>query len=260
MRFATLKGPVFVLLSAALLLGCSREDEPARKTPDEPSAGRESSPAVQQQAGGEDHAMRIHETAQEYMARRGDKKPLKAGEAIAQCVLCHGPKGEGNEDLGAPRIGGMAEWYLARQLKYFKTGVRAPSDADRYGTQMRAIVLPLDVATIEDLAAYISTLDPPPAPAQDSGDASRGQQLYATCAACHGPNGRGNPALNTPSLVEQSGDYLVRQIDHFRTGLRGSHRSDTFGQQMRAVVQSTVQSRKDAVDIAAYLGSLRQRP
>jgi cytochrome c oxidase subunit 2 len=210
----------------------------------------------------------LQETAHDYVTRRPERESLAAGEiasdavgAIPMCSVCHGPAGEGKHDLGAPRIGGLAEWYLARQLKYFRHGLRAATDEDAHGTQMRAIVLMLDgERVIEDLAAYLSTLSPPPAPAIMGGDAAHGRELYAVCMACHGADGRGSVGLNTPNLPEQDGEYLVRQLENFRTGLRGSHPSDVFGQQMRPIVTATIMSRSDAVDIAAYIATLRGTP
>ncbi|MDZ7685751.1 MAG: c-type cytochrome [Gammaproteobacteria bacterium] len=41
-----------------------------------------------------------------------------AGKALyATCVSCHGADGSGNPDLNAPRITGLGEWYVARQLE-----------------------------------------------------------------------------------------------------------------------------------------------
>jgi cytochrome c oxidase subunit 2 len=206
----------------------------------------------------------VQETAAEYLARRGETPVDGPGEmdagavgAIAVCVVCHGADGEGHASLSAPRIGGVAEWYLARQLKYFKDGLRAATIDDVHGTQMRAVALTLeDQAAIEDLAAYLATLSPPPAPALTSGDAEHGEALYAVCAACHGEDARGRPELNTPSMIGQDGEYLVRQLENFKSGVRGMHPSDLFGRQMVPIVQSTLMSREDMVDVITYVATL----
>ena len=52
----------------------------------------------------------------------GDASTGKA--AYGTCVACHGANGEGNQALNAPKLGGLQDWYVARQLKNFKTGVR----------------------------------------------------------------------------------------------------------------------------------------
>ena len=35
-------------------------------------------------------------------------------------------------------------------------------------------------------------------------DTRRGASLYATCAACHGPEGKGNPAMGAPNLTDDT--------------------------------------------------------
>lgn len=75
------------------------------------------------------------------------------------CVACHGDKGQGNKALNSPKIAGQETWYIVRQLKNFKAGIRGAHPKDIYGQQMRpmAMTLPNDQA-IEDVAAYINTL------------------------------------------------------------------------------------------------------
>jgi cytochrome c553 len=208
----------------------------------------------------------IQETAQEYLARHGRDRsspPLAADgtgtAAVAACIQCHGPDAGGREALSTPRIGGLPEWYIVRQLKYFKQGVRASTEDAVHGTQMRAVSLLLGGEEhMEDIARYIASLSPPPGDTVE-GDVARGKELYGACVACHGPDGRGNTELNTPSIVEQHGEYLIRQLDHFRSGVRGMHPLDVFGQQMLPSVTETLMSRDDVVDVVAYIGSLRDQ-
>ena len=54
------------------------------------------------------------------------------------------------------------------------------------------------------------------------GDAEAGKALYATCIACHGANGEGNPALNSPGIAGQSQSYVMRQLWDFKQGNRGA--------------------------------------
>jgi len=263
----------FLLLGAALAVtaGCHPPNVPKRveargneaRTTEPAEAAAESGQAAQPAEEDESH---LRETAQEYLARRGDAKPFQSGEIapsavgpVASCITCHGAHGEGIPELGTPRIGGLAEWYLARQLKYFHQGVRASTAQDVHGTQMRAVLLAsrTDAAGLEDLAAYFSTFHPQPAPALESGEITHGEKLFTVCVACHGADGQGSAALNTPGLVDQNGDYLVRQLDNYRTGVRGSDSRDIFGQQMRPIVMSVIGTHEDAVDVVAYIGTLR---
>lgn len=89
----------------------------------------------------------------------------------------------------------------------------------------------------------------------DSGDAAKGQALYAVCATCHGANGEGNVALNAPNLSGQSDWYLVSQLDYYKKGIRGSHKDDTLGQQM-AAMSATLVDQAAIHDVVAYINSL----
>jgi cytochrome c oxidase subunit 2 len=79
------------------------------------------------------------------------------------CGLCHGADGQGNWNANAPRLAGMNDWYLARQLKLFRAEDR---DARRgghpdevYGDQMYMMAgLLRDDTAINDVIAYINTL------------------------------------------------------------------------------------------------------
>ena len=75
------------------------------------------------------------------------------------CQGCHGPSAGGNEMMNAPRLAGQYDWYIARQIKNFRAGIRGAHDKDSFGKQMAGIAktLPNDTA-INNVAAYIQTL------------------------------------------------------------------------------------------------------
>jgi cytochrome c oxidase subunit 2 len=75
------------------------------------------------------------------------------------CGSCHGRKGEGIWSVFAPRLSGKDDWYLARQLKHFKDGVRGSHPLDLPGRQMALLSITLkDDQAINDVIAYINTL------------------------------------------------------------------------------------------------------
>lgn len=86
----------------------------------------------------------------------------KAGAALyATCAACHGDNGAGNKDLGAPPIAGVDDWYLAAELRKFRSGVRGTSPKDREGRLMRPMARTLaDEDAIRNVVAYIGTLKP----------------------------------------------------------------------------------------------------
>jgi cytochrome c oxidase subunit 2 len=180
----------------------------------------------------------------------------EAAGAVAACAVCHGNAGEGNRQLDAPRIGGMAQWYAQRQLEHFRAGIRGGSDDDKYGRQMHAMTLLLEGENVlSELGRYVTTLKPPAAPTTIDGDASHGAELYGVCTACHGADGRGSKQLNTPDMTGQHDWYLVRQLENFRKGIRGTHKSDTFGAQMTAIM-GTLPDRQAILDVVAYINTL----
>lgn len=84
----------------------------------------------------------------------------KGRTIFSSCQTCHGEKGEGSEVLGGPRLTGQHDWYLIRQLKNFKAGVRGVHEKDTYGQTMSSMayaLLPDDQAG-KDVVAFIKTL------------------------------------------------------------------------------------------------------
>lgn len=69
-------------------------------------------------------------------------------------------------------------------------------------------------------------------PQSDTAVMAAASGAYKTCAACHGASGQGNVILQAPALVNLDENYLHRQINNFRKGVRGRHPKDPLGQQM----------------------------
>ena len=80
-------------------------------------------------------------------------------QAYALCSACHGADGTGNEALGAATLTDLSEIYMARQLMYFRDGIRGSHPQDTRGGQMAVMakMLTTDQA-IADVIAYIQTL------------------------------------------------------------------------------------------------------
>ena len=92
-----------------------------------------------------------------------------------------------------------------------------------------------------------------------AGDAGAGKSLYGTCAACHGAQAEGNKAMNAPKLAGQEQWYLVRQLNNFKKGVRGTAAGDAFGKQM-APMAMTLADEAAIANVAAYIGTLPDNP
>lgn len=173
----------------------------------------------------------------------------------ATCAACHGAGGEGNVALNAPKLSGQGAWYLERQLKQFKAGVRGTQDKDTFGKMMApmAATLPDDTA-IANVVAYIATLPDTPVATTLKGDIASGARQFATCAACHGANGAGIAATHAPRLHGMSDWYMARQLKNFRDGVRGAHPQDPYGSQM-ALVAGMLNDDADIGNVLAYINS-----
>lgn len=160
---------------------------------------------------------------------------LARGEALYDtCVPCHGSDGAGNQELGAPAIAGMPQWYLEQSLGNYMDAVRGSHPMDTVGIRMKSMSMTLDLeGDMESVAEYVASMpqtNPTPVLA---GDATAGQALYATCSACHGADGSGMEALRSPPVVGQHDWYLVSQLQKFKKGWRGATPEDTWGATMR---------------------------
>lgn len=180
---------------------------------------------------------------------------LVAGQALYQtCSACHGADGQGIQALNSPKLSGQEEWYLKRQLHYFKSGVRGTADNDVYGKQMAPMAAILaDDKAINDVVGYITSLSDSPAPQTVQGDIDNGKHIYLTCGKCHGLQGEGNWSLRAPRMAGMSDWYMVTQLKNFKHGARGAHPNDSTGYQMTSMVLSLTDEKVN--DVVAYMNT-----
>ncbi len=162
-----------------------------------------------------------------------------AEEINETCAGCHGEYGEGSADGEYPRLAGLDAEYLARQLQYFKTRERLNIPMIPYATERE-----LPEEDIKLISTYLSQLKlasklPPLEEesfdaferlqqsqlvvniARYPGNIRTGQRLYRQeCGGCHGRTGEGDRLKQGPPLNGQYSQYLIRQIDNFRSGER----------------------------------------
>lgn len=135
------------------------------------------------------------------------------GATIAYtCLGCHGIEGYRNAypSYRVPRLGGQKAAYLVAALRGYRDGTR------RHPT-MQAQAESLSDRDIQDVSAYLATLNNETVAAGGTQGASF--DGAATCVACHGQNGIGaSPAW--PTLAGQHEDYLVHALKQYRSGER----------------------------------------
>lgn len=176
--------------------------------------------------------------------------------AAAPCFSCHGDKGQGNDDMGAPRLAGQGATYIAKQLTDFAGDKRTPAGL---GAAMNGFAKELDENDRRDVAAYVSTLRDKPELSDlkdKAGVAYKGQTIVKfgvkdkipACQSCHGYNGRGAAPM-FPMIGQQKYVYLVNQLHNWRDGSR----ANDMGGMMRAVAKGMTDA--DINDAAAFLSA-----
>lgn len=80
------------------------------------------------------------------------------------------------------------------------------------------------------------------------GDATRGEEAYEVCGACHLPSGAGRPDGTFPQLAGQHATVLIKQIADIRAGRRDNPIMYPFA--------VTLIDPQELADVAAYLQRL----
>jgi cytochrome c553 len=178
---------------------------------------------------------------------------IQAGQTKAStvCLACHGLDGN-SVNPEWPSIAGQHEQYIVKQVKAFRAG-------ERTNTLMSPIAMTLTDQEIEDVAAYYSSQKIKGLEAAKS-KVELGQKIYRggvaankipACLACHGPNGRGNPAASYPSIRSQHATQVAMQLQAYRKGERKTDQNEM----MRTIAAKLSDSEIDAV--AQYVQGLR---
>jgi len=81
-------------------------------------------------------------------------------------------------------------------------------------------------------------------------DAEHGAQLFETCAACHGADGRGTSDGSVPAIAGQHGPVLLKQLVGFRHDQRWDERMQHFTDQHHLATA------QELADVAAYASGL----
>jgi cytochrome c oxidase cbb3-type subunit 3 len=128
-----------------------------------------------------------------------DARARQMGERIFlnNCAQCHGSDARGSR--GFPSLADN-EWLYGGDAEAIKTSVTA----GRQGVMPPMVAAVGSADDVADVAHYVLSLSDS---AHDSARKARGQPKFAVCAACHGPEGKGNPQLGAPDLTNKIWTY-----------------------------------------------------
>ena len=175
------------------------------------------------------------------------------------CATCHGPQGQGMEQVKAPAIAGLPAWYLQRQLDNFRTGRRGSDPAEPQALVMAALVKSLDSGLLDKVVKHVESLPvnhPVPTAILKQPDLALGRELFQErCMECHRFNASGELAFGSPPLLGQPDWYLVNQLTKFKDGRRGNLTNDEFGAKM-VLSSRFIESQEALHSVVAYILSL----
>ncbi len=162
------------------------------------------------------------------------------------CVTCHGKEGA-KAIQTYPQLAGLNQAYLYAQIKDIADGKRVSGPDARGYPRTQAMKDVMVVATDDELktiAAWLSTLPPPPIKPGDAAKSAEGGALYAKsgCVACHGAEGV-KPTAGTPVIGGQKKEYLALQITEIRDGVRTNGKA----KMMAAMVKRLTDADIDAI-------------
>ena len=148
------------------------------------------------------------------------------------CAGCHGSDAKGSK--GFPNLtdgdwlgGDGSHDYIAKTIAEGRTGVMPPMAA--------AVGTPEDVRNV---ANYVLSLSGSP---HNSIAAQLGKTKFGACAACHGADGKGNPALGAPNLTDKvwlhgwGEDAVIAMINNGKTNMMPAHAQRLNPDQVRVL-------------------------
>jgi cytochrome c oxidase cbb3-type subunit III len=138
---------------------------------------------------------------------------------INNCAACHGSDARGSK--GFPNLTD-SDWLYGGTLETIKETITK----GRQGAMPPMAAAVGNSEDVRNLAHYVLSLSGSP---HNSIQASFGREKFATCSACHGVGGKGNPALGAPNLSDKvwlhgwGEDAIVAMVTNGKTNVMPAH-------------------------------------
>ena len=162
-----------------------------------------------------------------------DAQAMGIGERlfINNCAQCHGSDAHGSKGFpnltDADWLGGSGPEYIAKTVTGGRMGVMPP---------MAAAVGSAD--DVKNVANYVLSLS---GSAHSNLAAELGKPKFATCAACHGADGKGNQALGAPNLTDKiwlhgwGEDAVIAMVNNGKTNVMPAFESRLSPEQIHVL-------------------------
>ena len=162
------------------------------------------------------------------------------------CSACHGFAGNSRTEA-VPILAGLTPAYFKKAIEDYATGKRVSAEMEPFAKQIKLL-------GVDDVAAFFAAQRREPTPIKPArGAVERGRAAVTQCAACHGPEGQGDPAKLVPAIAGQPAAYLRNQLLLFKADKRSP--GDAELTKMKAALKAIPD--EALADVAAYYSSLR---
>jgi cytochrome c553 len=162
------------------------------------------------------------------------------------CSACHGFSGNSRVEA-VPILAGMAPAYFKKAIEDYATGKRRSPEMEPFAKQVKLL-------GVDEVATFFAGQKREAAsPRPDRAGVERGRVAATQCAACHGPEGRGDPAKLVPQIAGQPAVYIRNQLLLFKMDKRSP--GDEAVTKMKAALKAVPD--ETLADLAAYYSSLR---
>ncbi|MEE1890375.1 cytochrome-c oxidase, cbb3-type subunit III [Pseudomonas carassii] len=176
-----------------------------------------------------------------------DPQALKMGSRLfaSNCSVCHGSDAKGS--YGFPNLTD-SDWRWGGEPETIKASIMN----GRHGI-MPGWSTVIGEQGVADVAAFVLTnLDGRSLPEGVKADPAKGQEIFATnCVACHGPEGKGTPAMGAPNLTHPQAFIYGSSFAQLQQTIR-------YGRQGQMPAQHDIQGNDKVHLLAAYVYSLSQ--
>ncbi|WP_238066670.1 MULTISPECIES: cytochrome-c oxidase, cbb3-type subunit III [Pseudomonas] len=176
-----------------------------------------------------------------------DPQALKMGSRLfaSNCSVCHGSDAKGA--YGFPNLTDK-DWRWGGEAETIKASIMN----GRHGV-MPAWAEVIGEQGVADVAAFVLTnLDGRSLPEGIKADAAKGKEIFAgNCVACHGPEGKGTPAMGAPDLTHPQAFIYGSSFAQLQQTIR-------YGRQGQMPAQAEIQGNDKVHLLAAYVYSLSQ--
>lgn len=150
---------------------------------------------------------------------------------INNCAACHGSDARGSK--GFPNLTDT-DWLYGDTLDAIKETI----SNGRQGTMPPMAAAVGSSEDVRNVAHYVLSLSGSP---HNSIQAHLGREKFATCSACHGVGGKGNPALGAPNLSDKvwlhgwGEEAIVNIVTSGKTNVMPAHASRLTPEQIHVL-------------------------